>query len=209
MIGSARSNKLTNDSEVSIQPYYTHSQGYWLGYEPIDKDKAVALATAMKQACDNNKILYSQPLREEGWKNFKTSIKDIKKITHVDCSSLVRLCIRQAFNVKLPNFNTDSMKIILTKSGLFKPAKRINSEKDCTVGMVLVTPKKGHTAIFLGQPNNLSPNKIKDVKDVINDIIKGKFGNGKERVENLKKLGYNDKEIKEIQKEVNKKLSRS
>ena len=103
MIGSARSNKLTNNSEVSTQPYYTHSQGYWLGYEPIDKDKAVALATAMKQACDNNKILYSQPLREEGWKNFKTSIKDIKKITHVDCSSLVRLCIRQAFNVKLPN----------------------------------------------------------------------------------------------------------
>ena len=101
------------------------------------------------------------------------------------------------------------MKIILTKSGLFKPAKRIYSEKDCTVGMVLVTPKKGHTAIFLGKPNNLSPNKIKDVKDVINDIIKGKFGNGKERVENLKKLGYNDKEIKEIQKEVNKKLSRS
>lgn len=198
-IGSARSSRLNKEDQVSTQPYYTHSQGYWLGYEP--KTKADALASAMLDACNNNNLLYSQPYRNEAWNNFKTSIKGIKKTSHCDCSSLVRLCIRQVYGVKLPNFNTDSEKSVLKNSGLFYPPKRIYSAKDCTPGMVLVSPRKGHTAIFLGDLTKSSKNKF---KGVIGQIMRSELGNGKERIDNLKKLGYTNKEIEQIQEEVNK-----
>lgn len=203
MIGSARSSKLPANQQVSTQDFYIHSQGYWLGFEPIDKKKAAALAAAMLDACNNDNLLYSQALRGEAWQAYKSSIKAIKKKVHCDCSSLVRLCIRQAFGRELPNFNTDNEPSVLEKSGLFKKAKRIYSVKDCTNGMVLVTPHKGHTAIFISESVN-SPRKYK--KAVIEQIMRGELGNGKERIDNLKKLGYTMKQIESIQKEVNELL---
>ena len=67
--------------------------------------------------------------------------------------------------------------------------------------MVLVSPRKGHTAIFLGDLTKSSKNKF---KGVIGQIMRSELGNGKERINNLKKLGYTNKEIEQIQDEVNK-----
>ena len=41
-------------------------------------------------------------------------------------------------------------------------------------------------------------------KEAIDLIIRGKLGDGPERIEKLKKLGFNDSEVKEIQKSVTK-----
>lgn len=41
-------------------------------------------------------------------------------------------------------------------------------------------------------------------KEVIDLILRGKLGDGAERIEELKKLGFNDSEVKEIQKSVTK-----
>ena len=52
---------------------------------------------------------------------------------------------------------------------------------------------------------NKTTTTYKKSKDVIaKEIIQGKYGNGTTRINNLKKLGYSDSEIKEIQKIVNK-----
>lgn len=52
---------------------------------------------------------------------------------------------------------------------------------------------------------NKTTTTYKKSKDVITkEIIKGKYGNGTTRINNLKKLGYSDSEIKEIQQIVNK-----
>ncbi|MBQ1998417.1 MAG: hypothetical protein II220_02900, partial [Spirochaetales bacterium] len=42
--------------------------------------------------------------------------------------------------------------------------------------------------------------------NLINEVIRGKYGNGVERKEKLKKLGFSDSDIKKIQSLVNKKL---
>lgn len=42
--------------------------------------------------------------------------------------------------------------------------------------------------------------------DIVNEIIQGKWGNGQDRKDALKKAGYSDEEIKALQKEVNKKM---
>lgn len=49
-------------------------------------------------------------------------------------------------------------------------------------------------------------NKLEITDDLILEIIKGNFGNGKARKEKLESMGFSSDEIKEIQKMVNKKL---
>lgn len=200
--GSARSKNYNIASQVSIQDYYNPtSSGYWLGFEP--KSHAQDLATAMKELCANDNILYSQEKRSNAWEVFEYFGNRIAKIKHrvyVDCSSGVRLCIRQAFKVKLPDFNTASEPDVLRKSGLFKEAKRITKPEQCTEGMVLVTPHKGHTVIVISAETKTKDN---DLETVARDVIKGKYGNGDERKRKLRNLGY---DYDTVQSMVNKLL---
>lgn len=48
-----------------------------------------------------------------------------------------------------------------------------------------------------------NPSTKPNITEVAKDVIKGKYGNGKERIDNLKRLGYN---YEEVQKEVNRLL---
>lgn len=147
IIGSARTSHTTQEGQVSTQNYYNPRSGFWLGFEPKNNKKK--LANAMSEACNNNKIGYSMPNREEAWNAYRTSIKDINVYCHTDCSALVRLCIRQAFGVSLPNFWTGIQKSVLDNSGLFKPAIRVTNESQCTTGMVLLTEINEHTVIVI------------------------------------------------------------
>lgn len=207
--GSARSKNYNTASQVSIQDYYNPtSSGYWLGFEP--KSHAKDLATAMKELCANDNILYSQDKRSNAWEVFEYFGERIAKIKHkvyVDCSSGVRLCIRQAFKVKLPDFNTASEPDVLSKSGLFKPAKRIDKASQCTEGMILVTPHKGHTVIVISADKQVENNSKddKDLTQVAKDVIAGKYGNGEERKKRLKQAGF---DYEKVQKIVNKILSK-
>lgn len=42
------------------------------------------------------------------------------------------------------------------------------------------------------------------LKEIVQEVVRGNLGDGQERVENLRKLGYSQKEIEIIQKSVNK-----
>lgn len=157
LLGSARTSSYNLADQVSVQDYYTHKQGYWLGFEP--KSHALDLANAMKELCANNKIGYSQDYRETAWNMFEyfgRSIANINKRCYTDCSAGVRLCIWQAFNKQLPNFNTESEPSVLKKSGLFKEPIKVTNASQCTTGMVLCSPNKGHTVIVIstGKENN-------------------------------------------------------
>lgn len=158
LIGSARTSHTTQEGQVSTQGYYNPKSGYWLGFEP--KNNGKKLANAMNQACNNDKIGYSQPLREEAWNLYKTKIKDIDMYCHTDCSALVRLCIRQAYGISLPNFWTGIEQKILNDSGLFKPPVKITNESQCTLGMILLTEINQHTVIVTDCDKTSSEHKL-------------------------------------------------
>jgi len=206
-LGSGRSSNYNTASQVSIQDYYNpRSSGYWLGFEP--KKNGEALAKAMKELCGNDHILYSQPKRNTAWEVFEYFDSSIAKICHkvyVDCSSGVRLCIRQAFHVMLPDFTTANEPTVLKNSGLFKEAKRITKPEQCTEGMVLVTPNKGHTVIVISAEDNKTKIKDNNLESVARDVIKGKYGVGEERRIKLSSAGY---DYDKVQKLVNKLLSK-
>lgn len=207
LIGSARSSSYNVAKQVSLQEYYTHGQGYWLGFAP--KTNALDLACAMGEMCANDNIKYSQSKRETAWQLwsvFGRQISNIKKICYTDCSAGVRLCIRQAFNVELPNFNTASEPSVLKKSGLFKDPIKVTKASQCTTGMVLVSPNKGHTAIVVStdQKPKQNTNNL-DITQVAKDVIKGKYGNGSERKKRIEALGL---DYQEVQKKVNQLLKK-
>lgn len=46
------------------------------------------------------------------------------------------------------------------------------------------------------------------LKEVVQEVVRGNLGDGSERIENLKKLGYSSKEIAVIQKAVNEEMNK-
>lgn len=160
IVGSARIDENGNlkngkagdqtSGEVSTQAYYMHKKG-WYVMRAKSVAHANALATAMKQACDNNKIGYDQNERNGviTQLNKYGSLSKIATNTECDCSSLVRACIIQACGKDVGNMTTANLATTLEKSGLFDAKKNVTGEGMLYNGDVLVTKTKGHTVIVV------------------------------------------------------------
>lgn len=169
IIGSARIDENGNlkggkagdqtKKEVSTQAYYTHSKG-WYALRPKSVAHANALALAMKQACDNNKIGYDQNERNGVITQLKKygSLSKIAVATECDCSSLVRACIIQACGKDVGNMTTANLATTLEKSGLFDKKKNVTGESMLYNGDILVTKTKGHTVIVVSGRARTSSN---------------------------------------------------
>ena len=132
--------------EVCTQSYYMHKKG-WYVLRAKSVAHANALALAMKQACDNNKIGYDQNERNGviTQLNKYGSLSKIATNTECDCSSLVRACIIQACGKDVGNMTTANLATTLEKSGLFDAKKNVTGEGMLYNGDILVTKTKGHT----------------------------------------------------------------
>lgn len=146
-IGGAKGDK--TGKEVSTQNFYMHSKG-WYCLRPKNVAYANKMATAMKNACDNNNIGYDQSNRAAVSMVKKYgSTKNIAEKTETDCSNLVRACIYEATGKDIGNFYTGNEVEVLEKSGLFYDKKAVSSANDVYNGDVLVTKTSGHTVIVV------------------------------------------------------------
>jgi peptidoglycan hydrolase-like protein with peptidoglycan-binding domain len=160
IIGSARIDENGNlkngkagdqtGKEVCTQSYYMHKKG-WYVLRPKSVTHANALALAMKQACDNNKIGYDQNERNGVITQLKKYdlLDKIATATECDCSSLVRACIIQATGKDVGNITTANEASVLEASGLFEAKKSVTGEGMLYNGDILVTKTKGHTVIVV------------------------------------------------------------
>ena len=159
-IGSARSSygdtspgDQNNGKEVSTQDYYVSSKG-WVLLRCKDKAKRKLIAEAMRKACDNNNIGYSQESRSTLYNNVKSSGFDPSKTTkkvNTDCSALVRVCCNYA-GITVGDFVTTNEASVLVKTGEFEKltdSKYTKSSDYLMKGDILVTKTKGHTVVVL------------------------------------------------------------
>ena len=137
-------------SEVSTQSYYMHSKG-WYCLRPKDAGVASKMATAMKQACSNNRIGYDQNQRNTCWTKLKKygTLGAIAENCETDCSALVRCCIYQATGRDVGDMYTGNLASNLENSGLFNSRFSVSSEAELYNGDVLVTKSTGHTVIVV------------------------------------------------------------
>ena len=156
-IGSARIDEHGNVSggakgdqtgrEVAVENYYVHSKG-WIVLRAKTATVAKKLARAMKYACANDNIGYSQSDRESLYTAASNVSFNPSKVTtkcNCDCSSLVRVCLAYA-GIKVGNFNTTSERKIIEATGKFDVLTDVPMNK-LQVGDILITKTQGHTAI--------------------------------------------------------------
>jgi len=212
--------------EVMTQSF--SSGGKWeYCIRPKSAEVAKKIATAMKQACANNKIGYSQTDRislskEAAKHNYKISNVGL---CNCDCSSLVAVCVNAAGIHVSPYMYTGNELALLKATGKFtiiKSAEQCKKGKGLKVGDILL--RKGHTAIVVAVPaakkaatpaakpaatpaaapakkTTTTKKAKKSNKQIAKEVVAGKWGNGDARKKKLKAAGY---DYKAIQKEVNK-----
>lgn len=142
----------TNDTtgEVSMCAFYVHTLG-WNVFRPKDASHAGVIACKMISACNNKHIGYDQGNRL----GIISKGIDTKTDTEGDCSSIVRECIKEATGTDPGNFTTADEAEKLKATGLFEESFAYVSQEKTPIynGDVLVTKKKGHTAIVVsGNP---------------------------------------------------------
>lgn len=200
-----------NSKEVSTEPYYRHRLGWYL-LRPKEAAVADKLAQAMREACANDNIGYSQSDRYGVLNNLKIygSIAKIKAKTNADCSSLVRACCLQA-GILVGDFNTSSEVAVLEKTGALQKAVVVTNDTKLCAGDVLVTRDKGHTVIVTeGYPRDdekpttkpsakkAAGKAKKSIEEVAREVLAGKWGNNPERKEKLIKAGYVPAEVQAV-----------
>lgn len=196
-VGSARSsfgNTTAGDQnggqEVSTQSYYVHSKG-WRVFRAIDPYKRALIADAMKKACKNNDIGYSQGTRNTLYNNVKDKGFDPSKTTkpvNTDCSALVRVCCNYA-GIKVGDFITSSEPNALLKTGEFREltAEKYTKKSDyLCAGDILVTKTKGHTIVILSNGDKYVPDAVIDIP-VVHEFGSRNLENGCEG-EDVKEL---------------------
>lgn len=146
--------------EVSTQPYYVHSKGWYL-IRPKSVEDANKLASSMLAACENDNIGYDQNERLGIITQIKKygSMAKIAVKTEADCGTLVRgCCIEAGFDPG--NFNTANEAACLEKTGKFEKKVAVTTSTIIYNGDVLVTKTKGHTVIVTeGNPRKLSSSR--------------------------------------------------
>jgi len=179
--------------EVAEQEFYVSSKG-WNILRPKNADHAAKIAMNMDTACNNPNIGYSQSDR---YGIIKHGVNTLVK-TNCDCSSLVRECVKEATGKDPGDFTTVNEAEKLVNTGLFDKFPYVNN-MDLYAGDVLVTKTKGHTVIVIK-----GADKKKSIKEIAQEVIDGKWGQGIDRQNRLHAAGY---DYAEVQKEVNKRYA--
>lgn len=164
--------------EVSMQNFYISSKG-WNVIRAKNPKIAKKIAKAMETACNNPNIGYNQLGRYEIVKygtNSKTKV-------NADCSSTVRVCVKEASGKDPGDFNTSNEAIVLQKTGLFKATFKYKAGMTLYTGDILVTCTKGHTVVVVkgADPENAltpMPAKTNPYTEPIKEIKLNSKGEG-------------------------------
>ena len=176
---------------------------------PTSSTVATKIANAMKAACANNNIGYSQADRLSlnllAVKNGYNLAKVGK--CNCDCSSLVAVCCNAAGVKVSPSMYTGNELAVLKGTGKFTVFTSTNytkSDKLLKAGDILL--RSGHTAIVTQGYSEPKPAAKKSVAVIAQEVIDGKWGSGDTRKKKLKAAGY---DYATVQKKVNELLKAS
>ena len=175
--------------EVSMQNFYIHNKG-WYVLRAKDDKIANKIAKAMKTACNNSNIGYSQSDR---YGIVKAGTATKTKV-NADCSSTVRTCVKEASGKDPGDFNTSTEVSVLQKTGLFKDTISYTSNTTLYTGDILVTKSKGHTVVVVegtSRSEDSSSKKTNPYKEPTVNIKSGSTGEGAKWVQwELNQAGY-------------------
>lgn len=140
--------------EVSTQPYYLHSGG-WYVLRATSPKAANRMAENMIAACENAHFGYGQSDRDIGVSACKSVGWNCSKVTvnvNIDCSALVRVCVAYGTGIDVGDIYTGNERSVLLNTHLFEDVTssvNFQNGSGLCVGDILVTRTKGHTGIIV------------------------------------------------------------
>lgn len=212
-------------TEYRVINWYNRPWNYVL--RPKSRTVGNKLAQIARQAAENNNIGYDQyqrltyfdALSKADWNPSKITTKCETDCTASTAANVIatgyQLGIKPLEEVS-PKLYSGNIRRGLMTTGEFETltaSKYLTSDKYLLPGDILLY-ENHHAAINLsnGSSNDLpsssssSSSAKPSISDTAKNVLNGKYGNGQDRIDRLKKLGYTDAEIKEIQAKVNEML---
>lgn len=141
--------------EVCTQKFYQHKKG-WDCLRFKTAKVGNDLAGFMLAICNNNHIGYDQYHRNDLFNEISKGKlpQNIDRDVSTDCSATIRSLLWLA-GIKTQDFTTVNEKSVLLATGQFEYISNV-SEDMLRVGDILVTKKKGHTAMVVGSDNKVA-----------------------------------------------------
>lgn len=211
-------------TEYRVISWYNRPWNYVL--RPIDRAVGNRLALIARQAAENNNIGYDQYERLTYYNVLEKADWHPEKITtkcETDCTASTVanvVAVGHQLGIKAlqgldPKLYSGNIRKGLMATGCFETltaSKYLTSDKYLLPGDILLY-ENHHAAINLDTGSAVSSETTSSSKpstsETAKNVINGKYGNGQDRIDRLKKLGYTDAEIKEIQSAVNAMLKTS
>lgn len=144
--------------EVSLQEWYRHDLG-WIVYRAKDSGVAAKIAECMLAAVNNPHVGYNQNRNQTLYQAAVKHGFDVSKVTEdceTDCARLTRVCILYG-GINVQDFYTATEPAALEITGAFT---KYSDEDHCESpnllrpGDILVTRKKGHSAVVVEAPES-------------------------------------------------------
>lgn len=204
-------------TEYRVIAWYNRPWNYVI--RPKDRAVGNRLAVVARQAAENNNIGYDQYERLTYYNVLAKADWHPEKITtkcETDCTaSTVANVVATGYQLGIkalqgldPKLYSGNIRKGLMATGQFETltaSKYLTSDKYLLPGDILLY-ENHHAAINLDTGSAVSTSSAESkpsVSDTAKNVLNGKYGNGQDRINKLKSLGYTDAEIKEIQSAVN------
>ena len=206
--GHAKNGKAGDQTgrEVKTGSWYDFGQNVIIRFK--NRDKAKKAAKICKAICNNKHVGYDQNQRTTLFDAMKKVDWDPSKLTknvETDCSAMMAVCAN-AVGIKVSkNWYTGNMvecaKDHPNEFKILRDKKYLNSPNYLKTGDMILNTRKH---VIMALENGSAAGKKEDkITQVARDVIKGKYGNGKERKKKLAEAGYN---YAIVQKKVNELL---
>ena len=172
-----------------------------VGYADAVEDAAISIMNGDLEVSEVSKIFTDSEMKAVNNKIKELKVEQLKKKKEQDKQKKLNEILESKKEIAKENIIYDDIDKQLVKvknkvNNLEKRVTKLETSKQQTVQKSNNVKKTQNTA---------TKKKI-TIEEASELVIQGKVGDGEDRVEKLKKLGFSDLEIKKIQKEVNTKL---
>lgn len=172
-----------------------------VGYADAVEDAAISIMNGDLEVSEVSKIFTDSEMKAVNNKIKELKVEQLKKKKEQDKQKKLNEILESKKEKAKENIIYDDIDKQLVKvknkvNNLEKRVTKLETSKQQTVQKSNNVKKTQNTA---------TKKKI-TIEEASELVIQGKVGDGEDRVEKLKKLGFSDLEIKKIQKEVNTKL---
>ena len=172
-----------------------------VGYADAVEDAAISIMNGDLEVSEVSKIFTDSEMKAVNNKIKELKVEQLKKKKEQDKQKKLNEILESKKEKAKENIIYDDI-----DKQLVKVKNKVNNLEKRVTNLETSKQQTVQKSNNVKKTQNTATKKKMTIQEASELVIQGKLGDGEERVEKLKKLGFSELEIKKIQKEVNNKL---